>query len=318
MKSAHRHELETNALAHRLEVAIQRYKPYTSQIIGVFLAIVAMILLGSYLLGSSATRSSETWDTYNQAITASPPAIDEIHGAAQLYPNTPMQQVADVTWADAQVFGATRGYLASRPKALEMLDKATSTYEGVVQSSRDARLVERAHLGLARIYEMQNKLDKSREEYGKITGAYTGFAKAQIERLNKPDAQETYAWLATAQLPLPKSPAGPGTPGQRPEFSPGEMTLPPAGAATGPATQGKPEDVKATNDAFDQLLKSLKEDPKKGDSPDRYKEGEKPADGKADPAKAGADKPAEKAETKPADKPAKKPATAPSTEKSAK
>ena len=77
---------------------------------------------------------------------------------------------------------------------------------------------------------MQNKLDKAREEYGKVTGAYADYAKVQVERLSKPDVQETYAWLATAQVPLPKAPAGPGIPGQRPEFSPGEMNLP----ATGP------------------------------------------------------------------------------------
>ena len=35
MKSAHRHELETNVLAHRLEMFIERYRPYASQIVGV-------------------------------------------------------------------------------------------------------------------------------------------------------------------------------------------------------------------------------------------------------------------------------------------
>ena len=82
------------------------------------------------------------------------------------------------------------------------------------------------------------------------------------------------------------------------------MNLPPSGAATGPATTGKPEDQKAANDAFDQLLKSLKEDPKKSESPDRYKDGEKPAEGKADPGKAAPPAGAEKAETKPAAPPA--------------
>src|SRR6185503_9385327 len=126
MKSAHRHELETNALAHRLEVYIERYKPYASQIIGVLIAIVAVIMIGSYLMGSSSARKSEAWDTFNRAVTATPPNLDDIHRTAQEFPNTPMQHVADVTWADAQVYIASRGYLANRPKALETLDKATS------------------------------------------------------------------------------------------------------------------------------------------------------------------------------------------------
>jgi hypothetical protein len=326
MKSAHRHELETNALAHRLEVYIERYRPYASQIVGILIAIVAVILIASYLLGSSSARKSEAWDSFNRTLTSaslgSPTSLEELRRTSQEYPGTPMQQLADVTWADAQVFFAARGYLANQAKALESLIAATSAYEGVLQSSNDERLINRARLGLARIYEMQSKLDKAREEYGKVTGASAKYAQVQIERLNKPDVSDTYAWLATAKIPLPKAPAGPGTPGQRPEFAPGEMNLPPAG----PAAPPKAEDTKANNDAFDALLKSLKEDPKKSDTPDRYKEGEKPADGAAPPAKdarpAGAEKaeakPTEKAETKPAEKPAEKPADAPAKDTPAK
>jgi hypothetical protein len=310
MKSAHRHELETNALAHRLEVFIARYKPYASQILGGLIAIVALIMIGSYLLGASSTRSSETWDTFNRAITStslgSPPNLEELRRTSQDNPGTSMQQLADVTWADATVCIASRRYLADRAKSLESLNAATSAYEGVIQSSKDEQLIGRSRLGLARIYEMQNKLDKAREEYGKVTGAYAKYAQVQIERLNKPDVQDTYAWLATAQIPLPKLPAGPGTPGQRPEFSPGEMNLP----ATGPAAAPKTEDTKAANEAFDNLLKSLKDESKKGDAPDRYKDGQKPADGSAPPAKDAPPAGAEKAETKPANPPA--------TEKSAK
>ncbi len=318
MKSAHRHELETNALAHRLEVFIERYKPYTSQILGVILAIVALIAIGSYLAGSSSTRNSEAWDTFNRTVTSSQfgsaPSLDELHRSAQESPNTPMQQIADVTWADAQVFAATRMYLGNRAKALESLNAATSAYESVIQSSKDDHLLDRARLGLARIYEMQNKLDKSRDEYGKVQGAYADYAKVQIERLNKPDAQETYAWLATAQMPLPKAPVGPGTPGQRPEFSPGEMNLPAAGPAAGP----KADDTKAANEAFDNLLKSLKDDAKKGDAADRYKDGKAPAEGAAPPAKDAAPPTAAKGDAKPAEKSAEKPADPPATEKPAK
>src|SRR5215207_11577918 len=134
MKSAHRHELETNALAHRLEIFIERYKPYASQIVGGLLAVVAVIVIGSYVVGSSSTRKSEVWDTFNRAVTSTPPNLDELHRTSQDYPGTPMQQVADVTWADAQVYIASRGYLANRQKALETLNPATSAYEGVIQS----------------------------------------------------------------------------------------------------------------------------------------------------------------------------------------
>ena len=59
MKSAHRHELETNVLAHRLEVYIERYRPYASRIVGVIIAVVVLIFhLVVYfrLLGGQAER----------------------------------------------------------------------------------------------------------------------------------------------------------------------------------------------------------------------------------------------------------------------
>src|SRR5438067_1932886 len=100
MKSAHRHELETNVLAHRLEVYIMRYRPYAARIIGVLIAIVAVVLIWSYISGTSAARRSEAWDTFNQAVGSMPaPNLDEIHRTAQEYPGTKMQQMADVTWA---------------------------------------------------------------------------------------------------------------------------------------------------------------------------------------------------------------------------
>ena len=81
MKSAHRHELETNALAHRLEIFIQRNKQHGSRIFGVLIAIVAVIFIGSYLLGSSSARKSEAWDTFNRVVTSSslgsPTSLDE-------------------------------------------------------------------------------------------------------------------------------------------------------------------------------------------------------------------------------------------------
>ena len=81
MKAAHRHELETNALAHRLEVYIERWKAYTSWIIGGLIALVLVILLASYLRGMSSARSSEAWDTFNHALTSAPPQIDDLHRA---------------------------------------------------------------------------------------------------------------------------------------------------------------------------------------------------------------------------------------------
>ena len=90
------------------------------------------------------------------------------------------------------------------------------------------RLFDRAHLGLVRVYEMRGDLEKASEEYLAVRGGYAEYAKAQADRLAKPEAKETYAWLAKAVPPRVPPPVGPGSPGQLPEFSASELSLPDA------------------------------------------------------------------------------------------
>jgi hypothetical protein len=163
--------------------------------------------------------------------------------------------MADVAWADAQVFSATQNYIYNRSAAMESLTKATSAYQGVIQSADDERQRNRAQLGLARVYELQGKLDEAREAYLKVGGAYQQYAKLQADRLAKPEAKEVYAWLETARAPAPRAPFGPGTPGQRPAFSEGEMALPGAdGSVLGPGGATTPAA------SIDELLKGLELD----------------------------------------------------------
>ncbi|MEX2309769.1 MAG: hypothetical protein WD738_19505 [Pirellulales bacterium] len=299
MKSAHRHQLETNALAHRLEELIERLRPYAATAAGVIVAIVVVMFIWSYVSGSSSARQGAAWDAYHRGVAAVPPNLDQLRRSAEEYPGTQMQLLADVTWADGQVWMAARDYIYNRAAAMEAMRRATSAYQGILQTSNDERLTSRAQLGLARIFEMQNELDKAREEYLKVKGGYEEFAKQQAERLAKPAAQETYAWLATVEAPRPKAPLGPGTPGQRPEFSAGDIPLP------GEAPEPGPTDA-PSSESFDDLLKGLDLGLLKTDQADRNKAGdEAPAtdDGaaKTDVDATEVDKAEPATETKPAE-----------------
>ena len=224
MKSAHRHELETNALAQGLEGYVERAKPYIGKVAFGILAIVVILFAWSYVSSSSAARRGEAWDAYNLAVgSGSLPNLEVLRRAAEENPGTSMQRMADATWADGQVYVASRTYIMNRAAAKEALNKAAGAYQSVIATSDDERLTDRARLGLARVYEMQGDLDKAKAQYGQVTGSYAVYAKAQAERLSKPETKDTYAWLATAQPPAPKAPMGPGTPGQKPEFSPGKL-----------------------------------------------------------------------------------------------
>jgi hypothetical protein len=190
--------------------------------------------------------------------------LEQLRLAAQEHPGTTMQQMADVTWADGQVFTASQNYIYNRANAMESLTRATSAYQGVIQSSDDERLVNRAQLGLARIYEMQGKLDAAREAYLKVKGTYEEYAKRQAERLASPETKDTYAWLATARPPLPRAPIGPGTPGKSPEFTAGDIALP--GTTSETTSPGAPPQ----SESIDELLKGLELDFNTEGTDDRY------------------------------------------------
>jgi tetratricopeptide (TPR) repeat protein len=209
--------------------------------------------------------------------------------------------MADTTWADGQLFAASRQYIQNRNAAKEALNKAAGAYQSVIQSTDNARLKGRARLGLARVYEMQGDLEKARAMYQQVTGPYAEFAKAQAERLAKPEAKETYDWLASAQPPAPPPAMGPGTPGKKPEFSPNDITLPGATGAENP-TSGE---SKGSTPSFDELLKSTQGETKQGETGDRYKTETTP--GQTNPATPGptAGPESKGTQSKPAEPPAK-------------
>jgi hypothetical protein len=267
-------------------VYIAQWRPYASTIIGVIVGLVLLVFLWSYWSGSSAAKHSGSWDAYNQAIGAMPPDLDRLRSAAEEFPGSQMQQLADLTWADGQVWLASQNYIYNRSKANDVLTRAMDAYQGIVQSSDDKRLLNRARLGMARIYEMQNELDKAREQYLLVEGGYDEYAKQQAERLAQPETKDTYAWLATAQPPLPKAPMGPGTPGQRPAFSPGDLPL---SGATG-SSPGATEPGTGADESFQDILKGLESEPVGG--AERYPT-DKPPEGEKD----SGEPPAEPAKT---------------------
>ena len=238
MKSQHRHELETNWLAHHTAIWIERVQPYSSLIVGGLLVIVILMLAYSYFGSESSARQSAAWNSYNEAVEGLLPNLDQLHQSAGEYPDSPMQQFADITWADGQVAIASQSFLQNRAVATEALNRASSTYQGLLRESDDERIKDRAHFGLGRVYELQNDLEKAREEYLSVKGGFAVLAEQRAKQLESQDAKDAYSWLATAESPRRAAPAGPGTPGQRPGFSPGEIELPSASSTnneTGPS-----------------------------------------------------------------------------------
>jgi Tetratricopeptide repeat-like domain len=266
MKSEHRHQLETNVMAERLGDWIDKLRPYATSVAGILLFVFIAMFAWSYLTGSSSAWQNQAWDAYNDAV-ASPtmPNLGLLRESAEAHPGTKMQQLADITWADGQVWLATRDFLYNKAGVTEALNRATTAYQSILQSSDDLRLQNRARLGLARVYEMQNQPDKAIEEYNKVTGGFADFAKERAKHLGEKKTQEVVDWLATAVPPRRPSPTGPGTPGQTPSFSAGDVPLP----STGPANAAQPGGA-GDGASIENFLQGLDLNKEPGSTPDRY------------------------------------------------
>ncbi len=226
MKSQHRHDLETNELAKWLTSKIDEVKPYSTPVLGVVIAVLVVLFGWSWLSGSSEARQQAAWAMYNQAVETPVPNLEGLRLAAEENPGTAVQLLADIAWADGQVYRASQLYIISRTEVDKALTGAESTYQSLLRSTKDQRLLGRVHLGLGRLYELRNELDKAREQYGAVEGDFAELAQQRVKELEKGQVQETCDWLAAAQPPRATPSTGLGTPGQRPDFSAPDMTLP--------------------------------------------------------------------------------------------
>ncbi|MEX2167954.1 MAG: hypothetical protein WD851_01470 [Pirellulales bacterium] len=254
MKSEHRHELETNTLARHLSKWIDSSKPYAQAAALGALAIVVGLLLWSWVGRSSAGRQDKDWLDYNMAVEGPEPDLELLKKSADDHADTPVGALSELTWADGQLFRASNSYLTSKTDSKEFLEGATKAYEELIRTASDPLLVSRAHFGLGRAYEMQPDLEKAKSEYAKVTGPFEPLAKQRLARLKSNQAAPAIEWLAIAEAPRRVFPAGPGTPGVRPDFQVDDLATPEAESEATPS--------------FDDILKRLGET--QPDSGDRY------------------------------------------------
>ena len=219
MKSERRHDLESNELARRLETWVDAVTT-NWQPLAIGAAIIAVgAIIWTGIDRSSVARDEAAWNAYRVAVEGPNTDFDALRRAAEQHAGSSMSQFANAMWADGQVLQGSFSILRDRDVANEALSGAVSVYQSLVQSSSDEALRQRALLGLARIYEIRSELDRAREYYGQVTGAFREFAEARLAILDEQPTKESIDWLATAKPPVLTPPVGPGTPGATPEFS---------------------------------------------------------------------------------------------------
>jgi hypothetical protein len=322
MNTERRHELEANSLARSLADWSDRLRPYTNSIL-VVIAALLLVYVGVSMWGSyQGTRSRAAWDDYQLAVMEND---GEQRGLQRLassedHQGTEMQEWALLGWADRQLLRASQMYLTNRDEATKRLTNVIGMYEQEAANSTDPEIRNRARMGLARANEMRGNIEEARKQYAMVEGGLAPVATERMKELESKPVQETVKWLATAQLPKPATPGGPGTPGSRPGF---ESKLPETDAAKAGASAtlkdilggaGGPPDAKGANDPFGNESKDKSPETAKAAGGQSAAAPEKPADPAA---AAGTTTPATPATapapstSAPADKPAEAPASQP-------
>ncbi len=203
MKTEHRHSLETNWLAAHLAKWIEKIKPHTGTLMGGLVVLAGIAVVSSLWSSQSATKQQAAWDEYAIAHNTTDSEMASLRRLAdkEEYSGTPMQEWAYVTWADRQVLLASSEYLVNRKSAQDRLRQVVGVYEGLAGGAADTVVQNRSHFGLARTFELQNKLEEAREQYSLVEGDLQPMATYRADQLEQSKVQEACAWLASAELP---------------------------------------------------------------------------------------------------------------------
>jgi hypothetical protein len=245
MKAEKRHQLEQNLLADWLGEQIEAARPYAGTIAVVALGGVAIIALALYTFGSGTVVGSADWSQYFSAFNERNPDT-ALELVAEDIPSTTPGLWAQQSIGDLHASRGLMQLFSDREAAKNSLAKAEKAYQVVLDGASDAMLKNRARLGLAKVYEGQNRTDDAKKLFEEIVAvdkdsAIGKLAAQGVERLSNRRDLELLAWFEkqTPKRPSPLGGAGPGLPGlsndlpDRPDLS-----LPGLGTDPGGLTPG--------------------------------------------------------------------------------
>lgn len=261
MKTERRRDLETNELAQRLNEGIEQVKPYTGPLIAGAVLIVLFLAGISWWNSYTASREEAAWDEFALARMNSDPELKRLQQIADAedYSGSEMQQWAYLDWADRQLSLASRFYLVDREAAYDRLRSIAGIYQQLATSASEDDLRQRARFGLARVYELQNKVDQAREQYLQVNGELRALAAERAARLESEKVQQNIDWLATAELPERDPDTELGAQAARPEF---DATLPSTGS------EGTPQETRSLDEILGDFTSGLDQDDRYGTADD--------------------------------------------------
>jgi predicted negative regulator of RcsB-dependent stress response len=237
MKTARRHELKENDLAHYLEQTVDWASANAKLIVLGIAGVLAVIAALAYFQHRSKEKAAAAWDQEYAA-----EASDDTQRLEQFVESnkgTAAGQLANLRLADIDFDEGINQMSIDRENAEKRLNDAKNRYFAVLEAASDSRIKQRAELGMARYFESIGDLDKAKEHYGRLAKIENGLFRDEADRkladLGRPLNEEFVKWYSKLR---PKARAASSNPliqsqlDQLPNFPTGGAPAPGAGDAS--------------------------------------------------------------------------------------
>lgn len=220
MKTERRHELQTNTLADWLGDKVIAAQTYSRAIWASIVAIVVIVVAVVFFAKRNEHTRAAVWQQYFNATNMGSP--DQLSDLADQHGNTLAGHWARVSLGDTELSQGMNQLFEDRTAAQSAIERAIDSYEKAREQTRDAELLERATLGLARGYETLGKLPQARGLYQELlakwpSSIYATEARQRLADIDRQGTKEFYDWLAKQNTKPPLS-NEPGVPGLKPKF----------------------------------------------------------------------------------------------------
>lgn len=338
MKTQRRHELQTNQLADRIGIYLQKVRPYQKQILYGVATVVALGGAVLFLSKQQQAKAGVSWEDYFGAMVEQrPEALTEV---ARLHSGSTAALWARQAAGDMKLSTGAMLLFRDRNEARKNLKDAEKEFLAVEQDgARYPMLLQRSRYGLAQTYESLCEIEKARDYYKKVAAAEPDSALGKLaqRRHDQIAGRDSDRWFAWFEKQVPKPPAGAvPAPGQGPSVPADLGVLPdsPDFPFTGtdmkpaPRTEAQPEAAAEAKPAMQPEAKPAAEaeatpapqpeeksapapEAKPATEPEVKPAAEPEAKSEKEPAPAPEAKPAMEPEAKPAAEPEAKPAPQP-------
>ncbi|MCR9296714.1 MAG: tetratricopeptide repeat protein [bacterium] len=208
MNRAHKHELERNILADRMESMVASVQPILPAILGgIAILVVGSIIWGVYS-SSVKSRQSAAWTEYYFNLSGGD--AEAYLDVAEAYPTSNMSGWARLAAADSYLHKGIEALYVNRSEGEDNLNQAVATYQEILQAASEPGLIAKAQWGLAQAHESLGDLEQAASFYEQFASTATqpeliNAAASRLAFINSATGKSFYDWFSKLE-PKPDAP----------------------------------------------------------------------------------------------------------------